>query len=119
AARAMFYGSYATGRSTWSAGGSIARASYDVRRGLAFAALLPAALGGGAWLGGVDREATAEVTGLSLDAWADWNHTIHAGSWTVRPGAGLRAARFGRDAFVERGAESLSLEGQEQSNATM
>jgi uncharacterized protein with beta-barrel porin domain len=41
--------------------------------------------------------------------WGDWAFTGRLGAWQLRPGAGLRYARYARHAWAETGADALSL----------
>ena len=99
-------------------GASVARNAYDIQRSLTFAAVFPDSLGGGPIFGGIDRLATMRVTGLATEVWADAAFVSHLGQFEFRPSAGLRAARFGRNAAAEAGADSLSLTSPEQSIAS-
>jgi fibronectin-binding autotransporter adhesin len=99
-------------------GASIARNAYDVRRTLTFAATLPVSLGGGPIFGGVDRRAATRLTGLATELWGDWVFVGRIGQWDIRPGAGLRYARYGRNAATESGADSLSLKSPDQTTSS-
>ena len=96
-------------------GASVARNAYDLRRSLAFAAMFPDSLGGGPIFGGIDRQATMRLTGLATEVWADAALVSHLGQFELRPSAGLRVARYGRNAAAESGADALSLASPEQS----
>ena len=95
-------------------GASVARNAYDLRRSLAFAAIFPDSLGGGPIFGGIDRQATMRVTGLATEAWGDAAVVGYLGQLELRPSAGLRVARYGRNGAAEFGADSLSLISPEQ-----
>ena len=109
AARGYGYVGFTTGRWVAHTGASVARSSYAVDRTVVFTALLPEALGGGAVFGGVNRRATSSLSGLATELWGDWAFLGHLGQWVVRPGAGVRYARYGRDGWTEKGADALSL----------
>ena len=94
---------------------SVARNAYDLRRSLAFAAMFPDSLGGGPIFGGIDRQATMRLTGLATEILADAALVSHLGQFELRPSAGLRVARYGRNAAAESGADALSLTSPEQS----
>ena len=96
-------------------GASVARNAYDLRRSLAFAAMFPDSLGGGPIFGGIDRQATMRLTGLATEVLADAALVSHLGQFELRPSAGLRVARYGRNAAAESGADALSLTSPEQS----
>jgi outer membrane autotransporter protein len=68
--------------------------------------------------GGVNREATATLSGLVTDVWAEEHLELRRGSWYFYPGAGLRYARYGRRAWTENGAGALSLSASDQATVS-
>jgi uncharacterized protein with beta-barrel porin domain len=119
APRAFGYVGYTRDRWIASFGASLARSAYETRRAFAFAAQLPQAFGSARIFGGVDRAALSTQAGLTPELWGDWILPLHLGSWAVRPGTIVRYARYGRDAWVEREALSLSLTGPDQTIASV
>lgn len=115
APRAFAFAGYGRGRWTAVAGGSVARTTYQTERAMAFTARLDPRFGGTALFGGVDREATAEISGLDTSVWVDGEATARFGSWMAHPGVGVRVARYGRSAWTENGAGALSLSAPDQS----
>jgi uncharacterized protein with beta-barrel porin domain len=94
-------------------GGSAARSSYNTTRQIAFAAMVRTADGQTAPLSdGVDRTADSDQTGVTRDAWSEWQHTAKFHSWTLDSKLGLRAAHYSRNAFSETGANAISLDGR-------
>ena len=59
--------------------------------------------------GGVSRNATNEVAGLTTEIWGDWEAPVLLAEWTVRPAASFRYAHYSLPAWRESGADSLSL----------
>jgi autotransporter-associated beta strand protein len=105
---------YANDRWTWHTGASLARTAYDTRRAFHFTARLPEAYGSTAIFGGVDRVSTSTPTGIATDVWGDWAVPLQLGTWSVRPTAALRYARYARGGWTERGADALSLSAPDQ-----
>ena len=114
APRLYGYVGYTADRWVAHAGTSVARTTYDVRRTLLFTARIPETLGGGPVFGGVNRRATSTPAGLATELWGDWALLGHLGPWAIRPGAGLRYARYGRHAWTESGADAMSLSAGDQ-----
>ncbi len=112
APRALGYIGYAHNRWMAHVGASIARAVYDTRRTLRFAARTP--LGDDLLFGGVNRQATSAPSGLATEVWAQERLDTRIGSWFFFPSVGLRYARYGRRAWTEEGADALSLAAPDQ-----
>jgi len=135
--RAFFYSGFAFGPFSVHWGGSRAWTTTSTNRDIQFVAYVPDATGRpvplfpGTASGsstrpgetgvdpalprpGVDRRATAEERSTASDAWSEWQFTRTFNTWTVDTKLGLRVARFSRDGFSERGADSISLNGLEQ-----
>jgi Autotransporter beta-domain len=55
------------------------------------------------------------LTGLATEVLADAALVSHIGQFEIRPSAGLRVARYGKNAAAESGAGALSLTSPEQS----
>jgi autotransporter-associated beta strand protein len=105
---------YENDRWTLHAGASLARTSYDTRRSFLFTARLPEAFGSTAIFGGVNRVSTSKPTGIATDVWGDWAVPLQLGTWSVRPTAALRYARYARGPWTEHGADALSLSAPDQ-----
>jgi len=113
APRAFGYSGFSFGPFHVHGGGSAARPSYNTSRQIAFAAMVTTADGRTAPLSdGVDRTADSDQTGVTRDAWSEWQHTAKFHSWTLDSKLGLRAAHYGRNAFSETGASAISLDGR-------
>ena len=55
---------------------------------------------------------------MATELWGDWGLVGRIGPWDIHPGAGLRYARYRRDAATESGAESLSLTSPDQTTSS-
>jgi hypothetical protein len=91
-------------------GGSIGRSTFDSSRRIVFRARLPRDFGGALLTGGIDCEAISSVATTQTDGWGEVAKGADIGRWRLDFVAGVRHARFSREAFVETGAGALSLE---------
>jgi fibronectin-binding autotransporter adhesin len=115
APRGFGYVGYTARGWTINVGAAVAYHGYDTERPLVFTARLPARFGGGPVFGGIDRRATSQPSGVSVEGWSEVRGFLPIASWGLRPSAGIRTARYGRDAWQEGGADALSLSAPEQS----
>jgi uncharacterized protein with beta-barrel porin domain len=92
-------------------GGSGSRASYDTRRRIAFASTFPGATG-------VNREAESAQDGVNNDIWTELEDSIKLRGWNYDARVGFRRASYGRGAWSETGAQSLSLKANAQSDTS-
>jgi fibronectin-binding autotransporter adhesin len=112
APRAFGYSGFSFGPFHVHGGGSAARSSYSTTRQIAFAAIIETADGQVAALtDGVNRTADSDQTGVTRDAWSEWQHTAKFHTWTLDSKLGVRAAHYSRRAFSETGANAISLDG--------
>lgn len=91
------------------AGGSFARQSADSRRQIQFRSTLPSDLGGGPVGEGIDRQAQSEEISLLSDQWSEYDDETDIKTYSLEWFFGLRRVTFGRQGFVETGANALSL----------
>jgi outer membrane autotransporter protein len=112
APRAFGYVGYVKERWVAQVGTSVARTAYETRRAFRFAARTP--LGDDLLFGGVDRQATSHSSGLATDVWGEERFAAAVGSWSFSPGVSVRYARYGRDAWSEKGADALSVAAPDQ-----
>jgi len=114
APRAFGYVGYKPSRFGIRGGGSAAHSNYKTKRQIVFQALLPAELGGGPLMEGIDRTAEAEQTGTTTDSWGEIQDSRKVRTYTFEALLGIRHQRISRSAFSETGAQSLSLDALEQ-----
>jgi hypothetical protein len=67
---------------------------------------------------GVDRVAEGTEDAIATDGWTELKDTLKVKTWTFDWKAGVRQARISRKAFVETGADSISLSGGDQTMTT-
>jgi autotransporter-associated beta strand protein len=89
-------------------GFSGSHASYNTRRRIAFASTFPGAAG-------VNREADSAQAGVNNDIWTEFEDSVKVGGWNYDARVGYRRANYGRGAWSETGAQSLSLKAAAQS----
>ena len=109
APRAFGYVGYTPGWWAAHVGAGVARTAYDTKRAFSFTARTPAEFGATRIFGGIEREATSRSSGQTREFWGEGRLNLAMGSWTFNPSTGLRYARYGRGAWSERGAGTLSF----------
>ncbi len=119
APRAFGYSGLSFGPFHIHGGGSAARSSYSTTRQIAFAAIVATADGQVAPLSdGVNRTADSDETGVTRDAWSEFQDTTKFHSWTLDSKIGVRAAHYSRNGFSETGANAVSLDGNPDAMST-
>ena len=114
APRAFGYIGYKPKAFGFRAGASASRPSYQTKRQIVFQATLPDAFGGDPLTGGIDRQATSDQQGTSTDTWSEYHDSLKVATYTIEGLVGIRRATFSRGGWTETGADSLSLEGPDQ-----
>jgi autotransporter-associated beta strand protein len=114
APRAFGYVGYKPNRFGIRGGGSASHSNYQTKRQIVFQALLPAELGGGPLMEGIDRTAEAEQTGSTADS---WEKSRTAGKCAPTPSRRCSVSVTSASAAARSrrtGALSLSLDALEQ-----
>jgi autotransporter-associated beta strand protein len=95
-------------------GGSGAKSNYKTKRQIQFQAYLPPELGGLPIDNGIDRTAQAEQSGGTSDQWGEIHDSRRIRTYSIEGLFGMRHARISRSSFLENGAISLSLDGDDE-----
>jgi autotransporter-associated beta strand protein len=114
APRGFGYTGYNVGPFRLHAGASAARITFDTRRQIAFAAMVPSPSGEVPLSEGIDREATSDQQAWARDAWGEWQDTFRVKGWTLDSKVGWRHARLSTEGWTEAGADAISLQGLPQ-----
>src|SRR5438045_743007 len=80
-------------------------------RSVAFVSTCPGATG-------ISREAESAQDGVNNDIWTELQDSLKVSSWTYDARVGFRRASYGRGAWSETGAQSLSLKADAQSETS-
>jgi hypothetical protein len=94
-------------------GGSAAKSNYKTKRQIQIQARLPEELGALPIGEPIDRVADASQQGTTTDQWSEIHDSRDVHGFRFEGLVGVRHARVSRSEFAEKGAQSLSLDGQD------